>query len=96
MVMRVENMVQEKHPREVVLAYVYALNEEDFQQARQYVSDDMVFDGALASRHGAEEIFADLERMRLKYDIKKIFADGDDVCLFYDVTLFGVPVFTCA
>lgn len=34
--------------------------------------------------------------MRLKYDVKKVFADGNDVCVFYDVTLSGVKVFTCA
>lgn len=54
----------------------------------------MTFEGTLASRQQADAIFADLERMRLKYDVKKVFADGNDVCVFYDVTLSGVRVFT--
>ena len=53
------------------------------------------FDGSLASRQGADAIFVDLERMRLEYDIKKVFADGNDVCVFYDVALSGVRLFTC-
>jgi hypothetical protein len=37
-----------------------------------------------------------MERMRLKYDVKKVFADGNDVCVLEDVTLQGTPIFTCA
>jgi hypothetical protein len=32
--------------------------------------------------------------MRLKYDVKKVFVDGDDVCVFYDLTLSGAALFT--
>ena len=84
-----------KNPRELVLAYLQALNDENFDLARRYVSAEMEFTGALASRQGADAVFADLERMRLKYDIKKVFVDANDVCVFYDVTLSGVTVFTC-
>ena len=33
--------------------------------------------------------------MCLKYDVKKVFVDGNDVCVFYDVTLSGGALFTC-
>ena len=59
-------MPTEKNEGELVLSYVEALNHENFRLARRYVSDHMTFDGALASRQGADAIFADLERMRLK------------------------------
>ena len=91
----VGGMPVKKNPRELVLAYLQALHDENFDLARRYVGDDMDFTGALASRHGADAVFADLERMRLKYDIKKVFVDANDVCVFYDVTLSGVKVFTC-
>ena len=90
-----EGMPVNKSARELVLAYVQALNDENFKLARRYVSDQMEFSGALASMQGAEAIFAELGRMRLKYDIKKVFADVNDVCIFYDVTLSGVKLFTC-
>jgi predicted ester cyclase len=78
--------------KEVVLAFVDALNREDFQTARNCVTDDMKFVGVLGSREGGDAYFRDMKHMRLKYDVKKAFADGDDVCLFYDVTMAGVTV----
>lgn len=84
-----------KNSKEVVLAFVDALNRSDFQGARKFVSDDLRFVGALGTREGADAYFRDMERMRLEYDIKKSFAEGDDVCLFYDVKMSNVTVF-CA
>ncbi len=40
--------------------------------------------------------FIDMERMRLKYDVKKVFVDENDVCLFYDLTISGTTIFGCA
>lgn len=85
----------DKTSKEVVLAFVDALNRCDFGMARKCVTDDMKFSGVLGSRDGADAYFRDMERMRLKYDVKKAFADGDDVCLFYDITMSDVTVF-CA
>jgi len=50
----------------------------------------------LGSRNGAEAYFQDMERMRIKYSVKKVFADEQDVCLFYDFTLSGKTVFGSA
>jgi hypothetical protein len=36
-----------------------------------------------------------MERMKLKYGIKKIFADENDVCLFYDLSMGGLTLFGC-
>ena len=33
--------------------------------------------------------------MRLKYDVKKAFADRNDVCLLYDLAIGDVTVFGC-
>lgn len=82
--------------RDVVLTYIEALNREDFRHARDLVDDDIAFDGVLGSRRGSKDYFADMERMRLKYDIKKVFVDGNDVCLFVDVAMGGTSVLTCA
>jgi limonene-1,2-epoxide hydrolase len=82
-------------PIEVVMACVRALNEEDFSEARTYVSDDLSFVGVLGSRSGADAYFTDMERMKLKYDVKNTFANGDDVCLLYDLNIAGKTVFGC-
>lgn len=81
-----------KNSKEVVLAFIDALNRSDFEAARKFVADDMKFIGVLGSRDGGDAYFRDMKHMNLKYDVKKAFADGDDVCLFYDVTMAGVTV----
>jgi hypothetical protein len=82
--------------KEVVMSCVNAINTEDFRAARQYVADDMSFVGVLGSRQGADSYFTDMERMRLKYDVKKVFVDGNDVCLFYDLNMSGTTIFVSA
>jgi hypothetical protein len=49
----------------------------------------------LGSRTGAEAYFDDMKRLRLKYDVKKAFVDGPDVCLLFDLTMRGKTLFTC-
>ena len=78
--------------RDVLLAFVDALNPEDFKTAREYVCDDMKFEGVLGSREGADLYFSDMERMKLKYKVKKVVAEDDDACLLFDVTMRGIPI----
>jgi hypothetical protein len=33
--------------------------------------------------------------MKLKYDIKRVFSDGDDVCIFYDIEMGNTTIFSC-
>jgi limonene-1,2-epoxide hydrolase len=78
-----------------VLSFIDAMNAEDFKTARNYVTDDMKFIGVLGTRDSADAYFKDMERMKLKYDIQKIFSDENDVCLFYDITMSGLKIFSC-
>lgn len=84
-----------KNSKEIVLAFVDALNHSDFETARKFVTDDFKFVGVLGSREGGDVYFRDMKHMGLKYDVKKAVAECDDVCLFYDITMSGVTVF-CA
>jgi hypothetical protein len=54
----------------------------------------MSFVGVLGTRDGAASYIQDMERIKLKYDIKKVFADDNDVCLWYDIQMSGVEVLT--
>jgi len=81
--------------KEIVLSCIRALNGEDFKTARKYVHDDFSFVGVLGSRDGAEAYFNDMEKMKLKYDIKKAFVDENDVCLLYDLSISGIKIFGC-
>ncbi len=84
-----------KSAKDVVLACVQAINEEDFAAARDLMSEDLSFVGVLGERHGAEAYFKDMEQMRLKYEVKKTVAEGNDVCVLYDLKMSGKTVFVC-
>lgn len=47
-------------------------------------------------RQGGDVYIKDMERMRLKYDVKKVFVDGNDGCLFYDLPISVANIFGCA
>ena len=49
----------------------------------------------MGSRDGADAYFHDMEKMKSKDHVIKTFADGDDVCLFYDIDMGGTTIFTC-
>jgi limonene-1,2-epoxide hydrolase len=81
--------------KEVVLTFLDALNNEDFKTVRHYLSDDMVFDGVLGHRDGGDTYVEDMKRMKFKYKVLKAFAEGDDVCVLYDIDMSGETIFTC-
>lgn len=81
---------------DVVLTFIDALNQEDFEAARDFASDDLKFIGVLGERNSADAYFADMKNMRFKYNIKKIFVNGDDVCLLYDIDMGqDTTIFSC-
>jgi hypothetical protein len=82
--------------KEVVLGLGKALNDENFEIARRYVTDDMKYVGPFGCRDGAEAYLREIERLRLKFDIQKIFADGKDVCALYAITVPGISSFSLA
>ena len=61
--------------------------------ARGMLGDGMTFVGVLGAREGADAYIGDMKRMRLKYDIQKIFTSGDDVCVFSNLKISGVSIF---
>lgn len=81
-------------PKQTVLAFIDAMNREDFTAARRHTNNDMIFRGVLGQRDGADSYFGDMEKMKLKYAVKKAFADDRDVCLIYDVHMNGLDVLT--
>lgn len=76
-----------------VTAFLKALNDEDFKAARELLSDDMKFAGVMGTRDSAGSYIADMEKMKFKYYIKKVFEDGNDVAVFYDIDMGGKTIF---
>lgn len=87
-------MAQE-HAKDTVLSFIDALNAEDFKTARQYADKDMNFIGVLGTRHGADPYFADMEKMKFKYEIEKIVADDTDVFLWYAINMGKKTIPAC-
>jgi limonene-1,2-epoxide hydrolase len=78
-----------------VMSFIRHLNGEDFDAARKCVDDDLKFEGVIGSRNGADVYFEDMKKMKLKYHVLKTFADGEDVCLMYDISMSGITIFSC-
>ena len=81
--------------KNAVMAFIKYLNEENFNAARRCTDESLKFEGVMGSRDGADDYFADMQQMKLKYHLLKTFADGEDVCVIYDITMSGVKVFSC-
>ena len=92
-----QNMTVQTHVDSIakvaVLSFIEALNKEDFDTARRFLADEMKFEGVMGSRDGAGNYMADMQRMKFKYDVKKAFAEGDDVCLLYDINMGAATLF---
>lgn len=82
-----------KSPKEIVMEYMETLIERrDFKAARSYLKDDVSYVSPLNSFHGVEPYIKYNESLHLpKPDIKKVFVDGGDVCLLYEITLASQP-----
>jgi hypothetical protein len=80
------------------MEYLQAAERRDFKSARSYVSDNISYAGPTASFDRAEPYSKYLEHLNLpKLDIKKVFVDGQDVCLLSKLNFGTLPVklFVC-
>jgi limonene-1,2-epoxide hydrolase len=72
----------------IVSDYQQALGKGDFAAARKFMDDNLLFQGPLATFHSPEPYFEALKKLHpiiQRIDMKKIFADGNDVCVLYDM-----------
>jgi hypothetical protein len=80
--------------KDTVLSFISALNNEDYEKAREYVSDDIVFEGVNGAANNKDDYFKGLIPLQLKYEIIKTFIDGTDVCVLYNLPRAGTKIFT--
>lgn len=85
-----------RHAGKTVEQFITALNNEDMTTAGTLLSPGFKFVGVLGTREGADIYMEDMERMKIKYTIHKIFEDGEDVCVLCDYIMAGVTVFGCS
>jgi hypothetical protein len=73
---------------EIVENYKAAVGKSDFAAARQMLHDDLNFQGPLDTFHKADDYVASIKKLASiiqRVDVKKVFADGQDVCVLYDM-----------
>lgn len=88
-----------KNAKEIVMEFIEALERKDFKTVRRYISDNIsvLAPGPveLTTFNQAEPIITYLEHANLpKLEIKKEFADSNDVCLLYEMNYREPPVTT--
>src|SRR5437667_10909042 len=74
--------------REIVESYREALGKGDFASARNLMQDNMVFVGPLDTFNKADDYLEankKLSSIIQRVDLKKVFVDGNDVCVLYNM-----------
>ena len=75
------------NPAALVRAYLQAAGEKNFAVVRDMLSEDVTFAGPAMEIDGAEAYVEALRRLApvlVRYDVRKLFVDGTDVCAIYD------------
>jgi limonene-1,2-epoxide hydrolase len=84
-------------PKEIVMSYVAALDSGDYETARDRLGANVRVVGPAGEAFRSPAEFIEmLSQQRGKYDLKKIFVDGDDVCVLYDFVTPKVRTFFCS
>jgi hypothetical protein len=83
--------------KEAVMSYIKAMGDRDYASARNYLGDNVRVKGPAGEIfRSPDEFLKMMELQHGKYDIKKVFADGSDVCLLYDFITPKVTTFFCS
>ena len=75
-------------PADIVQKFMGALGKGDFVAARKYLDDHLSFQGPIDTFQKPEPYVESLEKLHPiieRVDTKKMFVDGNDVCLLYDL-----------
>ena len=84
-------------PKETVMSYIKAMGGRDYAAARNYLGGNVRVKGPAGETFRSSDEFLEMmEQQRGKYDIKKVFVDGKDVCLLYDFITPKVTTFFCS
>jgi len=83
--------------REVVTSYLQAMDKRDYAAVRQYLQDSVFIKGPGGEAFRSPDDFLKMmEQQRGRYDVRKVFVDGDDVCVLYNFVTGKATVFFCS
>jgi hypothetical protein len=75
------------NPKTLALDYLDAVGKKELSRLDRLLAPDLAFRGPASTRTTARDFVAALERIgaiHVRTDIKRVFVDGDDVCVIYD------------
>jgi len=79
------------------MSYIKAMDGRDYTAARNYLGDNVRVKGPAGETfRSPDEFLKMMEQQRGNYDIKKVFADDNDVCVLYDFVTPKVTTFFCS
>lgn len=79
------------------MSYITAMGRRDYDSAGRYLADNVLVKGPAGEAFRSPSEFLDMMRKQQgTYDMKKVFVDGDDVCLLYDFVTKTVTTFFCS
>jgi len=85
---------QSDDAKKVVMAYIAALDGYRYEEALGLLDDHVRIRGPAGETFGKPLGFIEmLRRYKGRYDVKKVFVEGDDVCIFYDLATTGSTVY---
>ena len=79
---------------QVAESFLDAWTTKDFERARTLLKDDLHFEGPIATFDDADSYLNTLKglaQMVTGLDKLKVFVDGDDVCVVYDLKTAPIP-----
>ena len=81
-------------PREIVMSYIEALGNQKYEEALELLHEDVRIRGPAGETFGKPLDFVEmLRRYRGRYDVRKVFDDGADVCVLYYLKTAEVTVY---
>jgi ketosteroid isomerase-like protein len=80
-------MTRTNDPRSIALSYIDACGRKDLDAVAALLAPEMTFVGPGSTLTGASPYLAVLRRLGpvwVRSEVKKVFAEGPDVCVIYD------------
>lgn len=74
---------------EKVLYLLDAINNKDFEAARECLHPEFIFDEFLQSTRGADPYLKKINKTDITFSIEKIYSDADTVCAVFTICNFG-------
>ena len=76
------------------MSYIQALDKRGYTAARRYLANNVRVKGPAGEAfRSPDDFLAMMQKFQGKYDVKKVFVDGNDVCLLYDFITESVTTF---